>query len=466
MYKLFFIILSCHLSFCLLGQASEYFVIDNIILDGNEHTVPQVIYNELDVTIGDTVWLKDLSTFKLENEKRILSTALFTSAQINIKNWDTESTTADVAIYLRENWYIYPSIIFELADRNFNVWWTEMNRDWSRVNYGVGLDHINLTGRKDKMKLKVQHGYTRKYELRYNYPYLTPEWGVFGEIFYANQREIGYQTVENKTLFLKEDDERILLQRFRTGGGVNYRPDAFQFHDMKVEYHHNQIDELIATEINPAYFLNEDTDLRYFALKYDYVFDRRIFNLYPEGGFMLFANLTKEGVGVFQDFNNFSVAAGIEKHFRLNDRLYYGGRIKVKANLIRNTVAFANNTGLGYGNDLVRGYELYVIDGTDWALAKSSLRYLLWEKNVDWGNYMLIEQFKKMSTRLFIRANLDFGFVNEPTYIQTNTLNNRMLIGYGPALDLLLFHTYKFSFEYSFNHIGESGLYLSGGFNF
>jgi len=91
-----------------------------------------------------------------------LGTALFTGVRFNISNWDTENKTADIAIDFQENWYIYPGIIFELADRNFNVWWTEQNRDFDRVNYGVNVDHINVTGRKDKLRIKLQHGYTKE----------------------------------------------------------------------------------------------------------------------------------------------------------------------------------------------------------------------------------------------------------------------------------------------------------------
>jgi len=459
-----FAFLSCNS--CIGQEAVDYFLVDNIIFQGIKHTKTDVLLNELDFEIGDTIYLSQLTVRKLENEKRILGTALFTSAEMNVKNWNTEEQFATIEFTLQENWYIYPSIIFELADRNFNVWWSEMDRDWSRVNYGLGVDHINLTGRKDKLKLKVQHGYTRKYEAKYNYPYITRTWGAFGEIFFANQKEIGYTTINNKTVFEKQDDERILLRRFRTSLGANYRPSVFQFHDFKLEYHHNSIDEFIATEVAPDYFLNGKTDLRYFALKYDFVYDQRVFNLYPEGGFMFFGNVTKEGLGLFEDFNNLSISVGIEKYFRLNNNLILGGRLKAKTNLIRNKIAFANNTGLGYGNDLVRGYELYVVDGTDWGLAKTSLRYKVLEKDINWGKHMMLPQFKKMNFRVFLRANLDFGYVNEPTYIATNTLNNRFLIGYGPAVDVLLYHTYIMSFEYSFNHLGESGLYLRSTFNF
>ena len=31
-------------------------------------------------------------------------------------------------VVLQENWYIYPSVIFEISDPDFNVWWNEHNR--------------------------------------------------------------------------------------------------------------------------------------------------------------------------------------------------------------------------------------------------------------------------------------------------------------------------------------------------
>ncbi len=448
------------------AQSVDYFLVSDIIVKGNKHTKSNVIFNELDFSIGDTIYTSELPRRKRETEKRLLGTALFTGVALNISNWNIEDGTTNIVLTLQENWFIYPSLIFELADRNFNVWWTDQNRDFSRVNYGLSVDHINVTGRKDKLKLKIQHGYTRKYELKYNYPYISQTWGAFGEIFFANQKEIGYATFDNKTVFEKLNDERILLKRFRTGLGANYRPDVYQFHDFKLEYHQNSVDDVIAEDVAPDYFLNGETSQRYFALKYDFSYDKRIFNLYPEGGFMFFGNITKEGLGIFDDFNNLSITAGIEKFFQLGERWIWGGRIKAKTNLTRNTVAFANNTGLGYDKDIIRGYELYVVDGTDWAVAKTSFRFRLYKKNVNWGKYMFLQQFKKMNLRLFLRANLDFGFVNEPTYKDTNTLNNRFLVGYGPAVDMLLYHTFIMSFEYSFNHLGEGGLFLSSSFNF
>ena len=52
----------------------------------------------------------------------------------------------------------------------------------------------------------------------------------------------------------------------------------------------------------------------------------------------------------------------------------------------------------------------------------------------------LPRQFKKMNLTVFARANFDFAYINEPTYFETNTLNNRFIYGYGPAVDIILFN--------------------------
>ena len=73
-------------------------------------------------------------------------------------------------------------------------------------------------------------------------------------------------------------------------------------------------------------------------------------------------------------------------------------------------------------------------------------------------------QFRQMNFKLFARFNFDTAYVNEETYKEGNTLNNRWLLGYGPAIDMILFNTYRLSFEYSFNDLGEQGLFINSTF--
>jgi outer membrane protein assembly factor BamA len=440
-------------------------VIQNIYIEGNKKTKDRIIHRELDFTIGDTISIIDFEERMLLSKKRLYNTGLFNLIEITFKGFNASKAVMDIHITLAENLFIYPAPIFELADRNFNVWWTEQGRSLDRVNYGIRLDHINTTGVQDRFKIKVQFGYTRKYELKYNYPYLNDNWGFGASIFYSEQKEIGHSTIANKTVFFQAEDERILLRRFRVGSELNYRPNFYQFHSLKLEFHRNGIADLVATDLNPQYFLDGSNRIRFFFLEYDFNLNRRVYNIYPEGGYGINFNVKKEGFGIFKDYNNLSVHLDMDKHIPIVDNLVSSFRLKAKTNLIRDQVAFANNTGLGYGADIVGGYELFVVDGTDFVLGETQLKYRFFNKVLNM-NMMPLDGFKKLHMQLYLRANLDYGYVNERDYIATNSLNNRWIVGYGPAIDVLLFNNFLLKFEYSFNQLGESALFINTSFGF
>ena len=469
MYKLYFLLFLWLTPMFLWSQQSgPKATIQNIILEGNNRTKDRILLRELDVKKGDTIYLKDFQERFFKTKKRLLSTSLFNMVNINFINYNDVTQTADIHILVRENLFIYPAPILEFADRNFNVWWQEQNRSLDRINYGLRVDHINLTGVKDKLKLKVQFGYTRKYEVDYNIPYLNDDQtlGLGFNIFFAEQKEIGYITQNNKTQFFQAPDERKLLNRFRVGSTLNFRPNLFTFNTIKLEFHRNGIDELVAKTLNPDYFLNGNESIRFFFLEYDYEYNKRIFDIYPEGGYAINFNIKKEGLGLFKDFNNLSIHLDTEKHFRLNHFLVTSFRLKGKTNLIRNPIAFANNTGLGYGNNIVGGYELYVLDGTDFVLSENQLKARFFNKVLDISKYMPIPAFKQLDLQIFLRWNTDVAYVNEPRYRYTNDLNNRWVIGFGPSLDFLFYNNFLYKFEYNFNQLGESGLFIHNSLSF
>ncbi|HPN69624.1 MAG TPA: POTRA domain-containing protein [Saprospiraceae bacterium] len=461
------IIVLCLQQFC-IGQDTvlNYVVIDEVKIVGNKLTSENVIFRELDFAIKDTITLAELDARLDENEKRLLSTGLFNLADFNIKNWQVDDNHIELELKLQENWYIYPSIIFELADRSFNVWWKEENFDFSRVNYGVRLDHLNTTGHRDRLKLKFQRGYTQKYELEYKYPYLYEGWGGGLSIFYSENREIGYKTLNNKIQFRKWEDERKLLRRFRGGISLSKRNNAFLRQTLRIEIHHNTVDTVVAQELNPSYFLDGKTSITFPYFQYELIYDKRVFPTYAEGGYLLFTEIKKSGLSKTADYNNLELILGGEIYTQIVKNLFWGNRVKGKFNLIRNTLGYANNTALGYGSNSIRGYELYVMDGSDFFIAKTALRYQYYKGIINLGKWMPLKQLKQMPVALNFRFSIDGGYVNEPTYKDTNSLSNKGLIGYGPALDFMLYNNYLFSVEYNFNQIGESGLYLQSSFNF
>jgi len=198
---------------------SDYVHIKQIQIIGNKKTKDKVIHRELIATEGDSIKLTDLDKLFANNRLQILSTGLFNNATLNLINYKVSEATADIEVRVEENWYLFPVPIFELADRNFTVWWEEQGRRLDRTNYGFRLGHYNFTGNRDPLKIKIHFGYIRKYELEYAHPYLALDnkLGIAASIFYSENREIAYKTENNKTLFHKMEDERKLLSRFRVG---------------------------------------------------------------------------------------------------------------------------------------------------------------------------------------------------------------------------------------------------------
>ncbi len=465
--KTILVILLLNLLSCLQVLAQDEVIISSIRFNGNDKTKEVVLVREMEFKIGDTVSQVALPELLSISENRLLSTGLFNSAKANINNWDAATNKVEVVVELEENWYLYPTYIFELADRNFNVWWQEQNRSLDRVNYGVKLSHFNLTGYRDRLKAKFQLGYTRKYELDYLFPYLNEARTIgFGyQIFYADNKEIAYVTIGNKTLFEQAEDERVLLRRFRTGGRITYRPGNNVFSEFRFEFHRNAVDDFVLEELNPNYFLNDRNQIRFFFLELDVQYDKRIYTLYPQDGYRLFGNVKKEGLGIFNEYNNLSLTGGFEVYEKLNSKFIIGNKTKAKTNLTRDVVSFANNTGLGWDADLVSGFELFVMDGTDYVLLLNNLKFQFLNKDTKTSKY-LPKQFEKVNIKMALRANFDFAYVNERTYIETNTINNRWFFGYGGALDIILFNNFLYSFEYSINDLGEHGYFLHSSSSF
>ncbi|HRD07594.1 MAG: POTRA domain-containing protein [Saprospiraceae bacterium] len=459
-------ILVIWLTFCglsIFGQQKVYLADVEVV--GLKHTRFHVVMNELDIAIGDSLDLTGLADVLQRNEQRLLSTGLFSLADINIKHWDAEKGEIGLSLEVKESWYIYPAPIFELADRSFNVWWKEMNCDFDRVNYGIRIDHLNLTGRKDKFKIKFQQGYTRKYELEYNFPYLKGTWGVGAVISYAENKELGFITSGNKVLFRRKPDESTVLRRFRTGLTATKRASAFAFHTLRMEYQYNSVDDVVVREWNPNYYPHGDNYIQFFRLLYVFRFNHTIFPTYPEGGYAMAFEALADGLGL-GNYNNLAGAAEFEAYTQPFKGFIVGGKIKAKWNFTRNKIPYSNYQALGYGSDVLRGYELYVMDGTDFAWLKTSARLRLLDHNFNLGGTMPLKAFNVMPVRFFIKFTAETGYAADNFYAVHNPFSNRWLLGYGPGLDLLLYNNFLLSLEYNTNHVGESAFYYKSKFNF
>ena len=466
MPKLLTFLLYFCFSVCLLAQEDQVFI-QQIEITGNKKTKKQTILREMDIAIGDSITLADLSPRLERNKNLIINTGLFVLVKMNIGDWNHRTNQITIEIEVVENWFIYPFPIFELADRNFNVWWSEQNRSLKRVNFGVRFYHINTTGRKDQLKLVLQYGYTQKYEVRYTLPTLNgnQNLGLTGELFFTRNKEIAYKTVDNHLLFHRNDDQDM-LRRFRAGIGLSYRPGLRFFHHFKLDYQQNQIAQIVIDSLNPNYFLDGKTKQRLLYLRYEFQHENRDIKAYPLNGHFFSFVVEKEGLGIFKERNGFYLTATLAKYLSFTKKWSIEGILKGRTTLIRQTQPYNNYWALGYFEDFLRGYEFYVIDGLDYGYLKTSLRWEVLNINFHFGKYMPISQFRTMPLKIYLSLNNDFGYVNDVQFQELNFLGNQWLWGKGIGLDIVLINDKVIQIQYSLNHLNENGLFLHYRFNF
>ena len=443
---------------------TDYVVIENIVVINNIKTKEYVIRHELDFKPGDTISIEDLSSRLLTNERRLRSIGLFNHATINIKDWNTELNTCVVEVMVIENWFIYPFFIFELADRNFNVWRKEFNYSLRRVNYGISGNHINLTGNKDKLKVKIQGGFIKKLEIFYDYPYVWGNWGMIGNMLYAENGEVSYKSLDNKPVFFKNDDQSKVQYLYKASIGFSQRINSQTSQILRLEYNGYSIDPEIAI-LNQNYLGDGLNKLDYFYLDYVFRYDHTVYPLYPLKGYRFEFNVRKEGLGIFKEVDNTWISLNLEQHFRLSTDLIFSSRIKFKTNLQSNPIPYILSNAIGYKNDFITGYQLYVMDGKHFMLTKHALRYRIFEKDYH-INALVPRQFKLFNVQLFGRLNLDAGYSFDPDNKLTNSYSNKIQLGYGPGLDLILYNNFIASLELGITRQGEAGMFFSAGFNF
>ena len=436
-------------------------VIAGIEVLGNKRTKEKVVFREMDFAVGDSIVLSKLGETFERNRLFIMNCGMFNSVKINIDTWDQSNNHLTIKIEVRESWYVYPVPVFELADRDFNVWWKDFNLSLKRLNLGLRFYHLNMTGNRDRLKLSFQAGFSQKYEIKYTLPIINKAQtlGLTTNVFYSRTKEMGYTTEANRLLFFRSEED-FLLRRARGGFTLHYRPKLLEYHNFKLEYQKNTADEFVLGELNPNYFLDGRTSQQLFYLEYEFIYDRRDIRPYPMKGFQVNATVQKEGLGIFKERNGLYVSARYDQYFSFTKRLSLELISKGKLALVRGWQPYNNYSSLGYSGDFLRGYELYVMDGLDYFYLKSTFRIKLFERTFNFSKLMPLNAFKVMPLKIFFTVNNDTGYVNDPQFGEINTLGNKWLWGGGVGLNFVLYYDKVFRFEYSFNQLGERGLFM------
>ena len=202
---------------------------------------------------------------------------------------------------------------------------------------------------------------------------------------------------------------------------------------------------------------NNSNSGTYGKLTYQFVNENRDYVEYPLLGYYLNFEGTKYFEGT-SPVNHFEIIGQAEKHIELKNRLFMGSSFKGKLSSSGYQPYFSQ---IGFGfDDYVRGYEYYVVDGQDFWLSKTILKYALIEKTNFDIPYVKMKQFNKSHYSLYLGVFSDIGYVNDDQTYQENNLSNSILWGSGISLDYVTYYDKLLRIEFSINHLGEKGVFL------
>jgi len=428
------------------------FTVRNIFIEGNKKTKREIILREIPFKPGESYLLQELVKKFEVARKQLMNTTLFHEVGVSLKSFD--GYNIDVLVQVRERWYIFPVPYFKPVDRNLNQWIVEQKAAINRVNYGAKLLWNNFTGRNDKLRAWVIGGYTKQISLSYDRLYIDKgmKWGFNSGFAMGKNKEVNYNTINDKQAFLKED--RYLRNFVNVSAEVTYRKAIKTRHRFGVTYINEVVSDTIV-KLNPVYFPASQERISFPTFYYRMSYYDLDYIPYPTKGYAAEIYAGKKGLN--QTINVWELSAsgtgvwhtGRNTFFTL---IGYGG-IKLPFKQ-----PYVTQHMLGYSDIFLQGYEYYVIDGVIGTYLKTTFTRKLFAFNV-----------KLPSNKFWSAARIPFTFYGKiygnAGYVYNpqpgdNSLSNKMLYSGGVGIDVLTFYDFVLKLEWSFNQLGQNGLFL------
>ena len=427
--------------------------IGDILISGNKRTKRSIILREIPFKSGEKYTLSELVKKFEDARRQLMNTALFNTVVVATQKIEENKIT--ISVDLKERWYLFPWPYFKPVDRNLNQWIVEQKASLDRVNYGAKILYNNTTGHNDKLRLYFISGYTRQFSFSYDRLYIDKQlkWGMSIGFAVGKNREVNYNTINNKQVFLKDNDN--YLHSFLTANAeITYRRAIKTRHRFGVSYTVEDVKDTVLS-LNPSYYKTGRNNIRYPIVYYNVSYYDLDYIPYPTKGYAVEASFSKKGFDKIM--NVWELSAKGSGTWHLSPRLFfnlnmYGGiRVPFKQ-------PYTNQRFLGYGDVFMQGYEYYVIDGVAGGYLKATLsREIL--------NFMIRIPLKKgkiplhIPVRIFGKVYGNSGYVYNPLP-GNNVLSNKILYSGGFGIDILTFYDVTFKLEYTFNQLGQNGLFL------
>jgi hypothetical protein len=436
----------------------EKIIISNINISGNKITKKEIIIRELVFYINSITTKIELEDNITESQKNLTNLKLFNFNEIDYTIIDS---LVEIDIEVVERWYFWPYPIFEISERNFNSWWNEFKAskfsDFSRLNYGLFLNWNNFRGRNELIQLKIRRGFKEHYLISYQLPFInrSKTLGLNTDLQMFRRKKTFYKT-ENDSLFYFTNNNDFTSKDYELSAEIVFRKNINQTHRLKIQHLITEIDSTI-TIMNPTYLNNNKASGNYTKFSYLFTDENRDYIEYPLNGYLFEIEAIKHLKGT-SPVKHLEIVGKAEKHIKLKNRFFLGSSFKSKWSSDGYQPYFAQS-GFGF-DDYVRGYEYYVIDGQDFWLSKTVLKYALIQKTNFEIPYVKMKQFNKSHYSLYLGLFSDMGYVVDNQNSAQNNLSNQLQWGNGISIDYVTYYDKLLRIEFSINHLGEKGVFL------
>lgn len=429
--------------------------IASISIYGNDKTRSSTIEREIPFKQGDYVSAKDIQKKMQIAKEQLFNTSLFLYTSVFIQN--RYGNFVFITVLVKERWYIFPLPYFSLADRNINTWLVTYHHSFKRINYGVKFLYNNITGRNDSFALWLITGYSRQISFKYARPFFDSKMHNGYRLFfnYTNQREVNYATYLSKQAFYKPDDLQFLRHSLRAEADYIYRPGLRTRHTFSLGYTTENVSDSVI-KLNSNYLPGGRTHAAFPTFGYTFQYFNTDYNAYPTKGFLSSASLSYRGFNSGINITQLQLISSYTMPIAPKTQLQFkeGGVLSLPFNQ-----PFYLQKMFGYGNGSIfmQGLEYYVIDGVAGIIGRATLQHQL--LNV---NFRLAQGTKQQTDLPFtvygkIYYNAGYAYDKDPG---NSLLNNKFLYSYGFGVDVITFYDIVFKFDYSFNQLGQSGLFI------
>ncbi len=428
--------------------------VGEIIITGNRKTKEFIMLREIPFKSGEEYPLQVIILKMEEARRQLMNTSLFHTAVVAAKNF--EGDKINITVIVKERWYLFPVPYLKPVDRNLNQWIVEQKASLNRVNYGAKVLYNNATGKNDKFRMSVIAGYTRQLSFSYDRLYIDKKlnWGLKTGFATGNNREMNYTTINDKQIFFK--DENSFVKKFINGyAELTYRRAIKARHSFGVSYNIDEVTDTIVA-LNPGYFAKGENRISFPTVFYSMSYFDLDYIPYATKGYAAQIGFSKSGIN--QNFNLWQMSARVSASWHMWPKMFFNlnmyGGIKLPFKQ-----PYSNKRFLGYGDTFLQGYEYYVVDGVTGGYLKATITREILNFSIRIPPIKKGKEAERIPVRIFAKTYGNTGYVYDPEP-GLNTLSNKMLYSGGFGIDILTFYDVTFKLEWTFNQLGQNGIFV------